>query len=197
MKSNFAITKNDVLIQQRNVMVLVCGCLLLLSLILSVCLLKKDTTTILVPNTFNSSISISHKIPSNDYLEAMSRDVIYTMFNLTPDNINYAEKSILSFVHSSSYGIVKSQMNLIKDTITSKKFSTAFYPNSMYPDNTTLSVVVDGTLYTYLGAKEVAKEKKSYEIKYDYTSSKLTLLGIEEVVEDDNNKKSKGGKGGN
>jgi type IV conjugative transfer system protein TraE len=154
---------------------------MIITLILSICLLKEDTTIILVPNYLPNPVAASKKIPSNEYLEAISRDVVYTLFNLTPNNVNYAEKTILTLAHPRTYGNLKGQINLIKENITSRKFSTAFYPIEMYPDNQQLSVVVEGVLYTYLGAKEVSKDTKVYEIKYDYTSGKLTLLGITEI----------------
>jgi type IV conjugative transfer system protein TraE len=181
MRKDFSNKKNDILISQRNISVIVAFILLIITLLLSICLLRKDTNTILVPSSIANPISISTKRPHNTYLESFSRDVIYTMLNLTPNNIDYAEKAILSFAHGSSYGILKNQFEMIKTSITSKKFSTAFYPVAIYPDNSTMVVYVEGTLYTYLGQKEISRDKKKYEIKYDYSAGKLTIVGFSEI----------------
>jgi hypothetical protein len=47
-----------------------------------------------------------------------------------------------------------------------------------------MAVITEGTLYTYLGQKEVSREKKRYEIKYDYTAGKLTIAGFSEIEND-------------
>jgi type IV conjugative transfer system protein TraE len=185
MLKNFSNKKNDIIMFQRNVLFVAFVVSFLMSFLLLLLLLGKDTNTILVPSSMSNSISISTKKPHNTYLEAFTRDVMYTMLNLTPNNIDYAEKSILSFSHGSAYGILKTQIENIKNNIMSKKFSTAFYPTSIYPNEQDLSVIVDGTLYTYLGQKEVSSEKKRYEIKYDYTSSRLTILGFTELDSDE------------
>jgi type IV conjugative transfer system protein TraE len=181
MKNDFSNKKNDILIQQRNIAVIVAFVSLIIIFLLSVALVKKDTNTIIVPSSLTNSISISGKRPHDTYLEAFTRDVSYTMLNLNPSNIEYAEKSILSISHSSAYGSIKTQFEDIKQSISSKKFSTAFYPISITPDSETLSVLVEGTLYTYLGQKEVSNKKAIYEVKYNYTAGRLTILGFNEV----------------
>jgi conjugal transfer pilus assembly protein TraE len=186
MKKGFSDKKNDILAQQRNISVIIAFVLLVIDLMLVVLLLKRDATTILVPSSLTSSVSISTKRPHNTYLESFSRDVVYTMLNLTPNNVEYAEKAILSFAHGSAHGILKSQLERIKVSIMSKKFSTTFYPIAIFPDSTTMSVLVEGMLHTFLGQKEVERKKKKYEIKYDYTAGRLTIVGFSEIVEDIN-----------
>ena len=117
--------KNDILILQRNIILVVSIVLLVVVLLLSISLVKKDTNMILVPFGLNDKVSISTNKPQNSYLEAISRDVINTMLNLTPENINYAEKVILSYVDSKSYGIVKNQFKELKENIISKKVTTS------------------------------------------------------------------------
>ena len=184
MSKNFFEIKNDVLIAQRRIAVLSAFIMLVIVLILSICLLRKETMTILVPFGFSDKITVSSKKPQNDYLEAISRDIIYTLLNLTPTNVDYAEKTVLSYANGSSYGGLKVQMEDLKSSVISKKFNTVFYPSSIYPDNSTLTVVIDGILYTYFGQKEVSRDKKKYEIKYDYNAGRLFIIGFSEIVEE-------------
>ena len=125
-------------------------------------------------------MAISQKRPSNEYLESITRDIINTMLNLTPNNIYYAEKVILSFAHGSTFGLLKKQFSKVSDIIINKKFSTVFYPTSITPNNKTMTVLVNGILYTYFGTKEVEKSDKLYEIKYDYQSGKLSIISFKE-----------------
>ncbi|MDR1926364.1 MAG: type IV conjugative transfer system protein TraE, partial [Endomicrobium sp.] len=163
MRKDFSDKKNDILIIQRNISIAIAIISFFTTFLLAICLLKKETNTVLVPSSLTNTISISSRVPHNTYLEAFSRDVIYTSLNLTPNNVEYAEKAILSMAHGSAYGTLKGQMELIKANIIAKRFSTAFYPIAIYPDNTTMAVITEGTLYTYLGQKEVSREKKRYE----------------------------------
>jgi conjugal transfer pilus assembly protein TraE len=197
MKNDYSNKKNDILATQRNIAIIIASISFLTTFLLTICLLNKDIQTIIMPSSLsqmqsggNSNISYSNKKVYNSYLEAFTRDVIYTMLNLSPNNVEYAEKSILSFTHSSTYGTLKQQLETIKTNITSKKFSTAFYPVSIAPDSDNLLVVVEGNLYTYLGQKEVANQKKTYEIKYDYTAGRLTISGFNEVEEEEIAKKN-------
>lgn len=182
--------KNDILILQRNVALIISIVLFIIVLLLSISLVKKDTNIILVPFGLNDKVSISTNRPQNSYLEAISRDVINTMLNLTPENISYAEKVILSYVDSKSYGVLKNQFKELKENIISKKVTTSFYPIEISSNNQNLTVIVDGILYNYLGQKEVSNTRKKYEIKYKYKSAKLTIVSFNEIIEEnkENNK---------
>lgn len=179
-------TKNNILIIQRNVILMVAFVLLFVVFLLSVCLIRKETNTIIVPFGINDKIVISSKKPQNNYLEAFSRDIINTMLNLNPNNVDYMEKTILAYADGSSYGNLKKHLELLKKNIVYKKFSTVFYPISIQADNTTMKVIVDGTLYVYFGQKQVSGEKKRYEIKYKYESGRLSIIGFSEVIEENN-----------
>lgn len=174
--------KSDVIIIQRNILLLLCVILLLIVFLLAVCVTKKDTNVVLIPSNLDNKISISSGKPHNDYLEAITRDVINTLLNLTPNNVDYAEKVVLSYSNGKSYGILKNQFNEIKNDVISKKISTTFYPISIYPDNKKLTVLVEGILYNYLGQKEVSKATKQYEIKYEYKTGRLTILSFKEIL---------------
>ncbi len=179
-------TKNDILIVQRNLISIVAFILLVINLLLSISLIKKDTNTIIVPFGINDKVIVSSKKPQNNYLEAFSRDIINTMLNLNPNNVDYMEKTILAYADGSSYGSLKKHLELLKKNIVSKKFSTVFYPISIQADNTTMKVIVDGTLYVYFGQKQVSSEKKRYEITYRYESGRLSIIGFSEIIEEDN-----------
>lgn len=180
--------KNDILATQRNLAIIVASILLIITLCLSICLMFKDTNTILVPFEIKDQLSLSGKKPQNSYLEAISRDIINTMLNLTPNNVEYVEKTILSYADGSSYGKLKNQLEKLRENVVSKKFSTIFYINSIYPNNINMSVVVDGILSTYFGQKEVSRDKKSYEIKYSYKTGRLYIVGFSEIVQENDNK---------
>ena len=178
--------RSDIIILQRNILSLLCVILLLIVFLLVICLTKKDTNVILVPSNLDDKISVSSSKPHNDYLEAITRDIVNTILNLTPNNVDYAERVILGYSNGRSYGVLKNQFSEIKNDVISRKISTAFYPISMYPDNKKLTVIVEGILYNYLGQKEVSKATKQYEIKYEYKTGKLSIVSFKEIISDSN-----------
>lgn len=180
--------KNDMLIIQRNLAIVIAFILLIIVLLLAICLIRKDTNTILVPFGISDKVIVSSKKPQNSYLEAISRDIISTMLNLQPNNVDYVEKTILSYADGSSYGKLKGQLEQLKKNIVSKKFATTFYINSIYPDNSNMKAVVDGLLSTYFGQKEVARDKKKYEIKYNYEAGRLHIIGFSEIIDNTDKK---------
>ena len=118
-----------------------------------------NTTVVLTP-LINSETSISYNKVSNDYLEKVSRDVIYTLLSLTPETVEYSQKAILTLANPDSYGQIRNQVESIKADIMSKKFSTAFFPVYFDVNTKTLEVYIDGFLSTYLAQKEVSRNKK-------------------------------------
>jgi len=146
---------------QRNILFFAGIFMFIIIFLLTVKIYKQENTVILVPNFFSGELKISNKKVSDDYLEAMSRDVILTMLNITPDNIKYAQDSILTFIHSSSYGKIKEQFNILKQDIKKRKVSTAFYPSEITTNSKNLTAEIQGNLRTFLGKKEVSRKKTS------------------------------------
>ena len=183
MKKNFSEIKNDILIKQRNVMILFSCIFILIIFFQSICLVKKDSKTILVP-FINHQVSLNNSKPSNEYIVAITRDIFSLLLNLTPDNIDYSQKTILGLVDSAHYGEIKNQFLFIKEKILSKKFNTVFYITEIIPNNNNLTAIVSGNLYSYLGTKQTNTEEKKFEIKFKYKNSQLLLVGFNEVIED-------------
>jgi conjugal transfer pilus assembly protein TraE len=166
MRNEFFNKKSEIIIKQRNVLLILFISSILIIFLQVIVLIKKDTKIILVPNNLSQeTVLYSNKI-SNEYLEAFTRDIIYSFLNITPNNIEYNEKIILSLIHPRFYGTIKTQLQNIKTNVKTQKFTTAFYPVFMILNNKKLNVIVDGTLITFLGQKEISKVKKRYSIDY-------------------------------
>jgi hypothetical protein len=108
---------------QRNHLAGIAIILFLLNILLTLKVFSQDELVVLVPNSmgtvYNTTndqeatnsynrFTISRSKVSKPYLEAITRDVITTMLQITPSNVEYATNSILSMVHPSSYGDIKS-----------------------------------------------------------------------------------------
>tara|TARA_B100001564_G_C20580368_1_gene642810 strand:+ start:262 stop:816 length:555 start_codon:yes stop_codon:yes gene_type:complete len=172
------------LIKQRNVTILLNMALILVIIVLSLVLLFKDTIVVVTPSVIAKEYRITDKNISKSYLEDMSRDVVTTLFNLTPKNVSYMTDTVLKLVHPSAYGQVSKELYKLQHDVITRKVSTVFYPSSMVVDENNLLVRIQGDFYTFIGSSLTAHKKRLFEIHYDYTGAKLTIGGFSEIVED-------------
>lgn len=171
-------------IKQRNIAAIGLVISGIIILLLAISLFFKERIVIVTPSVIAKEYSISSSRVSKSYLEDMSRDIITTLFNLTPKNVSYMADTLLLMVHPSAYGEVKEELVKIQDDVITRKVSTIFYPISMAVDEENLLVRINGDFHTFIGNAMTAKERKSFEIKFIYTGAKLTIGGFHEILKD-------------
>lgn len=176
------------LLGQRNIAVCVGMILLISNLFLVIALFFSDKEIVLVPNSLEKESSLTKGKMSSQYMEALTRDVVNVMLNITPSNTEYAAKSILKITHPAFYGQLKFELQKRAEDVINRKISTHFFPQSITIGEDQVSVYVVGKLSTYLGKENVGEEEKTYVITYDYESFKPLVVGFQEV-----NPKSKDG----
>ena len=176
-------------IRQRNIAVLGFSISVLIILLLSMTVFFKDRLVVITPSVISQEYQISSNNVSRGYLEDMSRDVIASMFNLTPSNVNYMTDAMLKMVHPKAYGQVRGELLKIQGDVISRRVSTAFYPISMDIAEKALKVRVEGDFLTFIGNKMSSKERRTFEIAYIYSGTKLTIGGFHEVIKDSEDNK--------
>lgn len=179
---------NSIVAQDKINRVIYLKNLYLVILILSVsvnCILAvssyfKQKETILVPLSLSSDYKFDGKSYSPQYLEDLSRDIVQTMLNVTPENMKYIEQTLLQHVHPSYYGVLKDDLKTLFQMIKKKRVTTVFYPKSFVSDANTLTVIVKGQLHSYMGQHRVSIDKKSYKIEFAQSGHTLTFKKIKE-----------------
>jgi type IV conjugative transfer system protein TraE len=187
---------------QRNHLAGIVVVLFMLNIMLIIKVFNQDELVILVPNSmgtfYNTTdnqeaankynrFAISRSKISKPYLEGITRDAVRTMLEITPNNVDYATKSILSMVHPSSYGEIKSYLYKVTENVKKKKTSTSFYIASIQINNddiNNLKSLVEGDLVTYLGKEEVSRKRTKYSIGFLY-NGKLSLTEFVELSKED------------
>ncbi|MFT6220593.1 MAG: type IV conjugative transfer system protein TraE [Rickettsiales bacterium] len=180
MESKVAIFELNKITKQRNIIIIVCSLMLLTSLLQMVVIFRQNKVVVLVPSFLSSEASLSSKQVSVAYLENITRDVINTMLDVTPDNINYSSTQILKITHPVFYGKLKQQLNQRSEDIVSRRITTNFYAKSMVVNTANNQVFVSGKLLTFLGTKMVLEEEKTYSISYEYNNFKLLIVDFYE-----------------
>ena len=118
---------------------------------------------------------------SAQYLEALTRDVMNVMLNITPSNTEYATKAVLKITHPAFYDQLKFDLQKLAEDVVKRKVSTHFFPQTITIGEDYKSVLVVGKLTTYLGKESVSEEEKTYSIIYDYEGFKPLVISFQEV----------------
>ena len=180
MEKEKSLLSLNIILKQRNLLVAICGLLIISNTILAVVSLFSSKEMILIPNSLDKETAISNKKMSPAYLEAISRDVIGLMMNFTPSNTDYAIRSVLKITHPSFYGQLKHELNKNAEDVIKRKITTFFSPKSIQVIGDT-KVMITGNLSTFLGKEMMNDEVKSYTINYAYEGFRPLVIDFHEV----------------
>jgi len=180
MEKSVAVFELNKITRQRNLSIIAGIVLLTISLIQTIIILRGERSVVLVPSSLSGEVNLSNKRVSAAYLENITRDVINTLLDVTPDNTNYSAEQILKITHPQFYGELKQSLNKRTQEVVSKKITTSFYAKTMVVNSAKNQVFVSGKLATYLGTKMVLEEEKTYSISYEYNNFKLLIVDFHE-----------------
>jgi len=192
MNKEGLIIEADKILKQRNALLVVSAVMLIANIFLSAALFLHDKEIVLVPNSLDEKTSIKSNKMSPAYLEAITRDAINLMLNVSPSNAEYSAKSILKVTHPAFYGQLKKDLNERGKDVTNRRISTLFYPQSMSINEAHDGAIIVGKLSTYLGKEEVLTEDKTYSITYSFEGFRPLILDFYEVQQDKNPKTTGG-----
>lgn len=187
MESSHLVLETKKILKQRNYAVMVCGALLCSNLFLSAVVMFDKKEVVLVPNSLTQEASIINGKMSAAYMEAMTRDVINLMLNVTPSNIEYTTKSVLKITHPHFYGKLKTSLQERSQDVINRRISIYFSPQTIVPSPDKSGALVVGKLSTYLGKEEVSSEDKTYSITYAFEGFRPLVIDFHEIDIKDNN----------
>ncbi len=175
-----AIFELNKITKQRNILVVICGVMFVMSIVQQITIFRQEKSIVLVPSFLSGEVSLSNQKVSSAYLENITRDVIGVMLDITPSNANYSAEQILKLTHPQFYGELKQQLNQRTEDVVSRKITTNFYANTMVVNMENKQVFVSGKLNTFYGTKMVMEEEKTYLITYEYNNFKLLIVDFHE-----------------
>ena len=180
MEKSVAVFELNKITRQRNLSIIVGVVLLTISLIQTIIIFRGEKSVVLVPSSLSGEVNLSNKRVSAAYLENITRDVMNTLLDVTPDNANYSAEQILKITHPQFYGELKQSLNKRTQEVVSKKITTSFYSKTMVVNAAKNQVFISGKLSTFLGTKMVLEEEKTYSISYEYNNFKLLIVDFHE-----------------
>lgn len=116
-----------------------------------------------------------------DYLEAVSRDVIYTFLNRTPETDRYFERAMEAVLEPATYQKIKAQMVDDRKVRETTRSSQAFFPDDFYVNAPRLYAEVRGQLEISHGSDIVETSPKIYALRFVRRGSSVRLTSIGEI----------------
>lgn len=186
MDKNTLSTRVHSLLRQRNIIATLCVLMIISNLILAVKLLSKQQITVLIPSEVTDTYRLNGGNVSESYLIDRSSEVVKTIFNVTPQTVDFMQETVLKMVYPASLSTVKKQLLELSDVVRNTRVTTVFFPSSIKADAKGLSAEVEGDLHSYLG-KVSTVDHKIYQLKFINTGVKIALLEFYEVEKQTNN----------
>ena len=184
MEKEGLLAQANQILKQRNLALAIGGVLLVANLFLAAEVLFFGKEVVLVPNSLDKDSSIANGKMSPAYLEAITRDVVNLMLNVTPASAEYSSKVVIKITHPAFYGQLKKDLNERNKDVIGRRISTFFSPQSMVVNETFTGAIITGKLSTYLGKEEVLTEDKIYSITYGFEGFRPLVIDFHEVDKD-------------
>lgn len=115
------------------------------------------------------------------YLEALSRDIVYTFLNRTPESDRYFERAMESLLEPATYQKIKAQMVDGRQARAANRTSQAFFPEDFYVNAPKLYAEVRGRLEVSHGADIIEASPRVYALQFVRHGSSVRLSSIGEI----------------
>lgn len=185
MLQTVLLSKTQQILNQRNLLGGISGIVLISNFILGIALLNKSDRVVVVPPEVKQSFWVEKSQVSSSYLEEMSLFFSHLLFDRSFETAPYQNSVLLRYVSPDVYGSLKSYLMAEEERMKKDQLSTFFKVYKVFPNQKTMTVLVEGELMKYVGEKQIEKEKIQYEFSFSYSHQKLYLTKMQEVKENE------------
>lgn len=159
--------------RERRMLRLGCGGLMGLCALLSVGMMRKDTTVVLIPPT-GDAMNIRAGEPSPAYVEKMALLAVHYLMDNTPGSVGYHHTQLLSMVSSGAHGALTAKLREDTHLYESQGVTTAFFPHGVSHGDSP-SVQVKGMWRTFLAATLVRQEEITLAVDYAFEGTRFVI----------------------
>lgn len=157
--------------------------LLNLALVAMLLIRGNDQRVVLVPPQISKTFWVQQNTVSSDYLVQMAQFIIQLYFDVSPDNVEFNDKILLSYVDPRFYGTLQSQAGGIADRMKRDNSSTFYAINGFTPDPANMTVVVHGVMNVFVGDQKASATPEIYQLKFAFASGRVLLTEIRKIDE--------------
>lgn len=122
---------------------------------------------------------------SNEYLVAMSRNVLDLLLDITPSNVSAQQQALLNMVAPKYRAALKSKLDDIADQLTKNNLSQNFYIQSIRIRKGKPIVYITGTLNQYIDKNSASETTQIYKLTFTVSNYNVQLENIETLEPND------------
>lgn len=162
------------------VVAVVCAVMLLAgNTLLAAKIYSQSNQVVLVPTTVSDGM-VARGAVDKGYIEALSLDAVYAMYNTSPKTIQFGRNVLERLSGPAERAKILDAYDRISTDITERKISTVFFPRKIEHNFSTYEVVVEGVLGTYLETTQITRQDRRILIRFkpQAGSVRLSFIGI-------------------
>lgn len=122
---------------------------------------------------------------SNEYLTAMSRNVLDLLLDITPSNVSAQQQALLNMVAPKYRAVLKDKLDDVADQITKNNLSQNFYIQSIRIIKGKPIVYITGTLNQYIDKNSANETSQTYKLTFTISNYNVQLENIETLDQND------------
>lgn len=122
---------------------------------------------------------------SNEYLVAMSRNVLDLLLDITPSTVSAQSQALLNMVAPKYQAALKSKLDDIAEQLTKNNLSQNFYIQSIRIRKGKPIVYVTGTLNQYIDKNSASETTQIYKLTFTVSNYNVQLENIETLEPND------------
>lgn len=164
--------KEMIVIQQRNLLALLCLGLLISNIILAFRVLSDNSHVILVPPEITKTFWVDREEVSPEYLEQMASFLVHEILDVTPQSAPRQRDLILKYVSPSFYNAFRKRLLKEEELLKKEQASTSFKITEITIDQ---KITIKGIMDHYVASLKVKSEQETYEMTFIYKGGRLLL----------------------
>jgi type IV conjugative transfer system protein TraE len=177
---------NQLLYKQRNIMLFICGLMIIGNILFGIVALSKQERIVIVPH-LKEEVSVEGSDGfSGSYLEQMTLFYVDMLLDLTADNIDYKSTVLLKHVDWGSYHSFIDYYKEEKAKYKKYGLATKFDVSGFKILNKGKEVEVRGVLSSSFGTGSMNQKTVTYIIGYSKSHGKLLVKTFNEKVKEKN-----------
>lgn len=160
---------------QRNILGLLSGSLVLITIVLSIVVFYKRERVILVPPRITKQLWVQGNQVSKEYLTEMGAYFSKLFLDLSPSTASYNHGTLLTYATPEAYGSLKKQFLKEGEEYSKLQLSTHFKPTEVLANPETLEVTIKGSMSSYVAGKHIRDSQETVAIQFTHRDAGLLL----------------------
>jgi len=132
---------------------------------------------VLVPSSLSDGM-VARGAVDRRYMEALSLDAVYALYNVSPNTLSYGRQVIERVASVMERNSLLRRYDEVAEDIRDREISTVFAVERIEHNPEALEVIVEGRLQTFLDTVLVSIERRRIQLAFVLEAGSVRLAGI-------------------